>query len=133
MADHAATVRGMFEAWNEHRQRDTVGLFHQDIVLDARGLPQPDFSDVYRGIEEYGRWTVTWLGGFEHIEQHPVWVEQSGDRVASWVHLVGRFKTTGIDFDEHGGWIFDFRDGKVGHIRLMTDEDETRAMLDADV
>ena len=121
----------MFIAWNERRQRDTVHLFDPDVVLDARDLPQPDFSGVYRGLAEYGRWTVTWLSAWEHITQVPLWIHAREDRVVAWVRLDAVGKHSGIEGDAYGGWDFTFRAGRVTHIRLIAEEAEASIAIDA--
>jgi hypothetical protein len=121
----------MFVAWNERRQRDTVQLFDAGVVLDARGLPQPDFSGVYRGLEEYGRWTITWLSAWEHITQAPVWIRAREDRVVAWVRIDAVGKHSGIGGDGYGGWDFTFRNGVVTHIRLILDEADAIDAIDA--
>jgi ketosteroid isomerase-like protein len=123
-------VRELFEAWNRRGGAETLRHFHDDVELDTRSLPQPDFQGLYHGLEGFGTWANTWLSAWEHIEQHPVWVESRGDRVAAWVRMPAIGKGSGIRLEEHGGWAFTFRDGKVSHIRLMVDEGETRRELD---
>jgi ketosteroid isomerase-like protein len=129
--DYERIVRRMFEEWNEHRSDLAVKYFDPGIELDTRGLPQPDWQGLYRGIDEFTQWARTWVSAWENAQQFPIWVEQRGDRVAAWVRmrLVGR--RSGIGGDYAGGWSFTFQDDKVVRVRLFTDESETRAELDA--
>lgn len=124
-------VRGLFEEWNEHRDELTAKYFHPDIELDTRGLPQPDWQGLYHGMAEYRQWARTWVSAWENAQQFPIWVEQRGERVAAWVRmrLVGKRSGIGGDFD--GGWSFSLRGGKIISIRLIADEEETRAQLEA--
>jgi hypothetical protein len=131
-AEYVTVVRGLFAEWNEHRGELTAEYFHPDIELDSRGLPQPDFQGVYHGLEGYARWASTWLSAWDNAQQYPVWVEGRNERVVAWVrlHLVGKLSGIGTD-DLHGGWSFQFRDGKIVHIRLIVEEDEARGELGA--
>ena len=128
--NHEQIVRGLFAEWNEHRGELTARYFDPDVELDNRGLRQPDWQGVYRGVAEYRQWARTWVSAWENAQQFPIWVEQSEDRVAAWVRmrLVGRW--SGIGGDYEGGWSFTWRDEKIIAIRLIADESETRAELD---
>ncbi len=128
--DHEQIVRGLFQEWNERRSELTASYFDPDIELDTRGLPQPDWQGLYRGVAEYRRWARTWVSAWENAEQFPIWVERRGDRVAAWVRMRLTGRTSGIGGDFEGGWSFTWRDGKIIGIRLIADESETRTELE---
>ena len=124
-------VRGLFAEWNDHGGELTARYFDPAVELDTRGLPQPDFQGVYRGLNEYATWARTWLSAWDDAQQYPVWIESKGSMVVAWVRLRLVGKHSGIGTDQaYGGWAFRFRDGKIVHIRLIADEAETRAAQD---
>jgi ketosteroid isomerase-like protein len=126
-------VRGLLELWNEHRIGEGTVHFHEDVELDARDIPQPDISGLYRGHEGFGIWVTSWLVAWEHTEADLVWLASQGEQVVVWVHMRMIGKGSGVPVEMDAGWGFWFRDGKVSHVRLYADEQKARDALGVEV
>jgi ketosteroid isomerase-like protein len=122
-------VRAMFVASNERRRRESVGLFHDDLVLDASELPQPDFAGIYEGVDGFERWFSTWRTAWADLKADMLWLRAHDDIVVAWLHMRMIGKGSGVPVEIDGGWAFKFRDGRVERVRLIADEARARDAL----
>ena len=129
-AHNAELTRELFEAVGERRLSFWAENLDREVELDTRDLPQPDISGVYRGLEEFGRWTRAWLSAWEHLENELVWVDAVGDRAVAWIRMRMSGKGSRVPVEQTGGWGFTFRNGKIVHAHTFTEERKARRYLE---
>jgi ketosteroid isomerase-like protein len=124
-------TRELFDAVGERRLSFWAEHLDTDVELDTRDLPQPGIGGVYRGHEEFGRWTRDWLSAWEHLENELIWVDAHEDRSVAWIRMRMTGKGSGVPVEQPGGWGFTFRGDKIVHAHTFTDEGRARDYLES--
>lgn len=103
-----------------------VDSLHPEIEMHE----DPSFpeADTYRGVEAVRNYYAQFMESFDefNFEAEDI-LDASGDRAVVLFHIRSRGKGSGATADTHAGWIYTFRDGKVGRIDAYLDRNEALA------
>jgi ketosteroid isomerase-like protein len=116
------TVRRGWEAFN----RGDLDAFLADVAEDAEFEEDPSFPEagVYRGREEI----VEYVRAFqEQMRGHRFEVEELrdlGDQVLALLHETARGASSGVDVDQHPGFLHEFRGDRMVRVRAYLDRRE---------
>jgi ketosteroid isomerase-like protein len=113
-----ATNRGDYEAalviW-----ADDAETINARGVLTVGGAPQETRSRSER-IRYRQQWSAEWDGfGFERVE-----LIDLGQRIVVLVHATGSGPTSGVRFDQDGGFVLDLSGGRVVREQIFLDRAE---------
>ena len=115
--------------------RSSVDEFVDRLAPDVEFEEDPRFPEAgtYRGREELRRYYDQFVAQFDRYRFNVEDVIGAGeDTVLVCLHLEGRGKGGGAEFDAHVGWVFTLRDGQVVRIRPYFDRDEALEALGLD-
>jgi ketosteroid isomerase-like protein len=127
---NAELARELLEAVGERRLSVWAEHLDRDIELDTRDLPQPDISGVYRGLDEFARWTRSWLSAWEHLQNELLWVDANDERAIAWIRMRMSGKGSSVPVEQAGGWGFTFREERIVHARTFIHERTARRYLE---
>ena len=119
MSENVETVQRLIEAWNS----DDLDAFlaQLDAEVEWRPAIEPGLEGretVYRGhagAQEV--WRENRGGAWERLINRPEELRDLGDSVLALGHIDLTARTTGIEFTQEVGEVFDLRAGKIVRIR----------------
>jgi ketosteroid isomerase-like protein len=118
--ENVELVQAWFERWNRgERDFPRDELLHPDFQVVSRLQSEP-----FRGREGLRRWMQ------EIDEQFREWTlvgdewRDIGDRVVVFGQVRLRRKESGVAFGQPGGWLFEFKDGKLFQLRPFVRPEE---------
>ena len=100
--------------------RSAVHDFVDRLAPDVEFEEDPRFPEAgtYRGREELRRYYEQFVAQFDRYRFDVEDVIDAGeDKVLVCLHLEGRGKGGGAEFDTRAGWVYTVRDGQVVRIR----------------
>ena len=113
------SVQRAIEAWNA----DDLDAFLAELDPDVEWQPaiEPGLegkSATYRGHDGARKvWGDDRGGGWERLRNRPQEFRDLGESVLVLGHIDMTARTTGIEFSQDVGEVFDFRAGKIARIR----------------
>jgi ketosteroid isomerase-like protein len=115
-------------------RRDTGGMLatlHPQVRLEP--LKAVLEGTVYEGHEGLRDWLVEIAEDWESqdVEVHEVHELDSGE-VLLEARLHIRYRGSGLEVEEMGAWLCEFRDGLVSRIRFYTDRESALATVSAE-
>ncbi len=117
--ENVETVQRAVEAWNA----DDLDAFLAQLAADVEWHPaiEPGLegrATIYRGHDEAQKiWEENRGGAWERLINRPQKFRDLGDSVLVLGHLELTARTTGIQFSQEVGEVFDLRAGKIVRIR----------------
>jgi ketosteroid isomerase-like protein len=117
--ENVEIIRHVVEAWNA----DDLDAFLAELDADVEWHPaiEPVLeggATVYRGHDGAQKiWAENRGGAWERLVNRPQEFRDLGESVLVLGHLELTARTTGIQFSQEVGEVFDFRAGKIVRIR----------------
>lgn len=133
--ENLESVRRAIDAWNA----DDLDAFLAELDADVEWHPaiQPGLegeASTYRGHDGAREiWRQDRGEAWERLVNRPREVRDLGDSVLVLGHIDVTARTTGIEFSQEVGEVFDFRDGRIVRIRdFLTHAEALRAVGSAE-
>jgi ketosteroid isomerase-like protein len=99
-------VRGDYEAALPAFARDVEVITSLERFHGPQGV-----------LEEARRWDEMWIDHRFEVED----LIDAGDKVVLLYHQVGRAKGSGAMVEEHAGWVYTLRKGKIARVEMFQD------------
>jgi ketosteroid isomerase-like protein len=112
-----ALLHEIYSYWAEGNYRPNHFL-HPDFEL----VFGSDFVDSasYKGIEQASAGWLSWLDGWSFWKGTPIEYRRVGDRVLVILEGHGVAKASGVELDQPGANVWEFRDGLGSRLTLYT-------------
>jgi ketosteroid isomerase-like protein len=117
--ENVEAVQRAIDAWNA----DDLDAFLAELDADVEWHPaiEPGLegrATVYRGHDDAQKvWGENRGGAWERLTNRPQEFRDLGESVLALGHIELTARTTGIEFSQEVGEVFDFRAGKIVRIR----------------
>jgi uncharacterized protein len=117
--ENVEIVRRMAEAFESGGLDAARDFYHPGIEWHE----DPSFPEagVYRGVEAVEAYNQQFLREFAEIHYQPRDLVEVDDHVIGNMHIYGRGKASGAEFDMSAWWVFTVENGKVIRVQAYLD------------
>lgn len=122
-ASNLETVKEAFESLSEEGYEALLPLIHPEFEVTT----PPELSsepDTYRGPEGIRRYFESFYEAMDRVEFEPTAFHDVGGRVVVEFVLHARGRTTGIEVEQHGAFVWTLRDGQAIRLEVYPSFDE---------
>jgi ketosteroid isomerase-like protein len=114
-------VRTLFEAFSRRDLQSAVELMHPDIVFQPMTAAVTRAGEPYRGHEGIRRYTEDVERHWERLTIRLKQIRSAGRAVVA-LGLVSGSGSGGSFEDAPTTWVMKFKDGRVAHVQIFSDE-----------
>jgi ketosteroid isomerase-like protein len=114
-------VRSLFDAFSRRDLQSAVELMHRDVVFRPMTATVTRAGEPYRGHEGIRRYTEDVERHWEQLTIRLKQIRAAGQAVVA-LGLVSGSGSGGSFEDAPTTWVVKFRDGRVTHVQIFSDE-----------
>ena len=127
-AGNVAIVEELTEALNRRDVEAVVAAAHEDFEVDFTRSRNPDTQGIHRGRDELRRILVGLFEPWDDFELFTDEFIEDGDTVIRVGGFRGRGRGSGVEIENHGAQIYEFRDGRPAALRQCQSKEEALAV-----
>jgi ketosteroid isomerase-like protein len=125
---------------NVEQLRSAIGAFNRRdgntfnrlLAADAEIVPVRVVLEgtTYRGHDAGSQYCAAVDDAWESLRWEVDEIRDAGDVAVAVGHIRGRGRGTGATIDTSGGWVAQFRDGRITHFRTYTNREDALEAAD---
>lgn len=114
-------VRSLFDAFSRREVESTLDLLDPEVVFQPMTAQVTQAGEPYRGHEGMRRYAADVQEQWDELTLRPTQIRAAGDAVVA-LGLVSGSGHAGSFADAPTTWVFKFRDDRVAHVQIFSEE-----------
>ena len=123
MSGNADLLQPIYEEWSRGNWRPSFEVYDPEMKWGWSD-EFPGLAGVYVDHDDPNPRLRNWLSGWEHWRAVPEDYLELGNHVVVLATYQGRGKGSGVEINQEGAHVFEFRDGKVIRLEIFASRDK---------